>query len=71
MDFVTLIAMFIIVIAVVSMFGKSKNSEAMKNLNTRIKANTAEVILDFNERAEDRGMNKEKFQHAIELLDSI
>lgn len=71
MDFVTLIAMFIIVIAVVSMFGKSKNSEAMKNLNTRIKANTAEVILDFNERAEERNMDKDKFNHAKELLDSI
>lgn len=71
MDFVTLIAMFIIVIAVVRMFGKGKDSEAMKNLNTRIKANTAEVILDFNERAEDRSMDKDKFKHAIELLDSI
>lgn len=68
---VVIIAMFIIVISIVNMFSKGKDSEAMKNINTRIKTNTAELILDFNEKAEERGMTKEKFDHAKSLLDSI
>ena len=68
---ITIIAMFIIVVAVVRMFGKGQDSEAMKNLNMRIKTNTAEVLLDFNEKAEELGMNKEKMSHAKELLDLV
>ena len=68
---VVIIAMFIIVVAVVRMFSKGQNSEAMKNINMRIKTNTAEVLLDFNEKAEELGMNKEKMTHAKELLDLV
>lgn len=66
-----IIAMFIIVVAVVRMFSKGQDSEAMKNINMRIKTNTAEVLLDFNEKAEELGMNKEKMSHAKELLDLV
>ena len=65
------IAITIIVVFIVRMFGKGSNSEAMANVNMRIKANTAEVLLDFNERAEEGGMTKEKFQHAKDLLDIV
>ncbi len=65
------VALLIVVVFVSRMFGKSKDSEAMKNINTRIKANTAELILDFNERVEERTMTKEKFASAKELLDSV
>lgn len=65
------IAITIIVVFIVRMFSKGSDSEAMANINMRIKANTAEVLLDFNERAEDSGMTKEKFQHAKDLLDIV
>lgn len=65
------IALTIIVVFIVRMFSKSQGSEAMKNINMRIQANTAEVLLDFNERAEELGMTKEKMSHAKELLDIV
>ncbi len=69
--FVLIIAVFVIVIAVVSMFSKGKSSSAMENLNYRIKTNTAEVIHDFNQKVKESGMDKAEFTTAKELLDSI
>lgn len=68
---IIIIAMFIIVVFIVRIFSKGKESEAMANINMRIKANTAEVLLEFNAKAEELGMTKEKMQHAKDLLDIV
>jgi len=68
---IIIIAMFIIVVFIVRIFSKGQQSEAMANINMRIKANTAEVLLDFNAKAEELGMTKEKMQHAKDLLDIV
>lgn len=69
--FIQFIAIVIVVVFIVRMFSKSQGSEVMKNINMRVQANTAEVLLDFNERAEEMGMTKEKMQHAKDLLDIV
>ena len=69
--FIQFVAIVIIVVFIVRMFSKSQDSEVMNNINMRVKANTAEVLLDFNERASEMGMDKEKMQHAKDLLDIV
>lgn len=68
---VIVIAVFIIVIAVMNLFSKGKESEAVKNINLRIKTNTADLLMDFNEKASERGMNIDKFKSAQAMLNQI
>lgn len=68
---VIVIASFIVVIGIMNLFGKGKESEAVKNINLRIKSNTADLLMDFNEKASERGMDVDAFKKAQAMLNEI